>query len=551
MRNIINYKTALAGALALALAVGLATFLPRENAAPQVALTAPIPVLEIPVKKPVVEPEAKMDGLLYVAIAAAPESQRAALGQIYHATESKPVWVAGKSGAKRAKALWQAQLTASDHGIDADALGDLLPQIDTTKQPEAKASLDVAITIEALRLAGALRNGAVPVQGLGESWLMRQEIVDPVSGLVEAIEKGEVASFFASLPPQTDQYKVLVSALGFYRDIAARGGWPSVQSEGDVGARLAAEGYLQASETSDAAKVDDATRTFQTRNGLEPDGKVGKRTLAALNVTVDERIGQIAANLERWRHTPRDLGRDYVAANTASTFVEVIRDGKVDLRLRAITGTPGHATPIISATVTAVTFNPRWNIPPSIASKEILAKLQKDPNYLAKNNMVMVGADADDPSGQRHDWHQYSPKSFPVKLRQAPGDDNALGRIKLEMPNPYNIYMHDTPSRALFAKDDRHLSHGCVRVDQPEELARHVLADPSWEAEAINAAVDSGATRTVRLKTPLPVYVFYWTVFAEDGALQFRPDAYRRDAPLAKKLGIDPARNPRLLASEG
>lgn len=262
-------------------------------------------------------------------------------------------------------------------------------------------------------------------------------------------------------------------------------------------------------------------------------------------MSAEARVDQIAVNLERWRHLPRDFKPDYVMANTADGAVMVVRDGAPKMRLRAITGDRKHETPVLMSRITAVTFNPTWEIPISIAGKEILPKLKKDPTYLQFQNMVVVNGTETDPHGLYMNWERFSANSLPYRLRQKAGATNSLGLVKFEMSNPYNIYIHDTPSRKLFAKDDRHLSHGCVRVENPRVLAEELLAPTGkWDAEKIEATIADGQTQRAMLKTWLPVYVMYWTAYVDEGKIHFRDDAYHRDAAITQALheGTDQAR---------
>jgi murein L,D-transpeptidase YcbB/YkuD len=474
-----------------------------------------------------------------------PAATRTVLTQIYEPFSFAPLWVS-RNNEKRLKSLHQAMAAAEDQGIKSERLQRLIETAKTEMPDDATAHTDVALTREALSLAIALRLGAVPVQQMGPSWVMPAEIYDPVPGLVEALKKGDVSGLFAQLPPQDEQYRNLVTALQTYREIAAEGGWPRIPGDEEVrldtndaripmlAARLKAEGY-------NVADLTEAVKTFQMRNGLEPDGRIGRGTLAALNISANDRIAQIAANLERRRHTQRDLGADYIAVNTAAAVLDLYRNGKSVLQLKTVTGKPRHATPILSAKITHVVLNPRWEIPASIAGNEILPKLQQNPNYLAENNMVIVNPiNPDDPHGQYLDWSQFSHRSLPMRFRQQPGDDNALGTIKFQMANPQNIYIHDTPSRSAFAKYDRHLSHGCVRVEQPTVLAQHVLEGTNdWDAGMIEQEIATNGTQTIALKKPLPVYTFYWTALVESDGVHFSRDVYKRDMAIAKALGIE------------
>jgi murein L,D-transpeptidase YcbB/YkuD len=383
----------------------------------------------------------------------------------------------------------------------------------------------------------------VSIAAMSPHWKIPGETFDPAPDVITALKGNDLDKLADTLAPPHPAYQKLVKALATYKDLAARSGWAEIPGDKEVkldGAdprvalvaeRLKAEGY-------DVTDLPAALALFQTRHGLKPDGRVGKGTLAELNISAADRATQIAVNLERWRHLPRDFGTDYVAVNTADATVALYRDGKPVLNLRAITGDRRHATPVLMSRITAVTFNPPWEIPPSIANKEILPKLKKDPTYLAANNMVVVDGSLTDPSGTFTNWMQYDGKPLPFRFRQRPGAANSLGDLKFEMQNPYNIYLHDTPSRALFNKDDRHLSHGCVRVENPRELALALLSfTPLWDMDAIESAINARRTTRTAIKPSVPVYVLYFTALVDDaGNATFRDDAYGRDPSIAEAL---------------
>jgi murein L,D-transpeptidase YcbB/YkuD len=484
-----------------------------------------------------------------------PAAERESLTRVYEQFGYAPLWV--NSSVSRLRDLSSVAAFAEAQAIDTTALNHLLQTAGNRASTlEASALNDIRITAEVMRLAEALRLGAVPTATLGRSWILPADSFDAASGLTAALKDGGLKKFMAGLAPPDPAYRSLVNALDTYRDIVENGGWPEIPGKDEIKLdadltlsdartlalrdRLTAEGYLRAGTTVDAAQLTGAVKTFQERNGLEPDGRIGRDTIAALNIPAHERMGQIAANLERWRHTPRERGDRYIAVNTAAATLDYMNDGKSTLHLKTVTGAPRHATPILTAKITSIVLNPVWSIPPSISTKEILPKLQKDPDYLAKNNMVVINGSESDPHGQAVDWSQYDAKTLPFSFRQRAGDDNALGYIKFHMPNPQNIYLHDTPSRSFFAKAERHLSHGCVRVDQPQILGEHVLKQesPEWTAETLAARFGNGGTQSIVLKTPLPVYTFYWTVFPENGTIAFRTDVYKRDKALADALGL-------------
>jgi murein L,D-transpeptidase YcbB/YkuD len=220
--------------------------------------------------------------------------------------------------------------------------------------------------------------------------------------------------------------------------------------------------------------------------------------------------------------------------------------GQASWTTRAIVGERKNPTPVIQADITGVILNPNWDIPPSIASKEIMPRLRQDPNYLADRNIVVT----DDEGKSQWTVYEWLPEfadGLPGRLRQLPGAGNSLGAVKFQMENLYNIYLHDTPNRALFAESARYLSHGCVRVENPKELASRVLGHDPLD---IDEAIATGKTKVLRVTPPLPVYVGYWTVFADkQGALQFRDDAYERDQPIVAALGFKASRKPGQVAS--
>jgi len=464
--------------------------------------------------------------------------QESVVARIYDGFGNHPIWQ-GRQVKARLKSLGEAADLADAHGIDAEAVRVAMKNV--SNDPRT----DVALTHAVADLFKDMRLGVVDFAETADYWKIPAEQYDPVSDVTAAIREYHLEQALKAQAPSQAAYSELVKSLAAYRKLAAESSWPAIPGDteilldkGDVRLplvkeRLAAEGYDVGND--DAFKA--SLAAFQEKNGLAADGRVGKTTLAALNVSAAQRVDQIAVNLERWRHLPRDFKPDYVMANSADASLVLMRDNTPKMRLRAITGEKRHPTPVLMAQITAVTFNPTWEIPISIAGKEILPKLKKDPTYLQANNMVVVNGSPDDPQGLYMNWERFDHKSLPYRLRQLPGASNSLGYVKFEMSNPYNIYIHDTPSRQLFDKTERHLSHGCVRVENPRQLAAEVLAPTGkWDSESIDAAIAAGNTQRVMLKTWLPVYVMYWTAFVDDGKVHFRQDPYKRDAAIAQAL---------------
>jgi murein L,D-transpeptidase YcbB/YkuD len=322
-----------------------------------------------------------------------------------------------------------------------------------------------------------------------------------------------------------------MAALARYRVLEAAGGWSDIPAGPSLHpgkadprlpllrARLRVEGDL-AEPLPDEAVLDATTvaalKRFQIRHGIGPDGVLGAATLAALNLPVGARIDQIAANLERWRWMGRAIPDSRIEVNIASQTLRVVADGEITMTMRTVVGDPKHWTPLLVATARSILLNPTWTVPASIIKNEIRPKLRREPDYLERNDMQWIGD----------------------QLVQAPGPNNSLGRLKLEVRDGFDIYLHDTPGHAAFARDRRALSHGCVRLERPLDLAAELLADrPGWAQDDIQAAIDTGATARVQLGKTVTVVLSYWTVeTAPDGAIVFHDDIYGRDARLAAHL---------------
>lgn len=403
------------------------------------------------------------------------------------------------------------------------------------------AAWDVRLTSKVLQYAHDVRLGRLaPGQVYGDIELRPQKF-DAPQALQAALAAGTLSGLISDLPPQRPEYAFLRETLARYRAIYSLGEWPRLpDGKGEVSAlpsetqhvlrlRLAAE-----DATASTDQLERALRRFQARQGLEADGRLGPRTIAALNIPAHLRIEQVEANMERWRWMPHRAQLRYVEVNAAGASLTVFENAKAVLVSRIVAGKPKSPTPILATDIVAVTANPPWNVPQSIARKEILPKLIRNPGYLSAQNMVLRNGPA---NAHGIDWRNVSRSRFPYNIQQLPGDKNALGRLKMEMPNRFDVYLHDTPSKSLFAQSDRFFSHGCVRVQQVGELAKYALTgDPSADVARILQPADDKTDR-VALAQPLPVYILYWTVFRDvDGSVAFRRDIYGRDSRLIAAL---------------
>ena len=241
-------------------------------------------------------------------------------------------------------------------------------------------------------------------------------------------------------------------------------------------------------------------------------------------------VERIRMNLERWRWTPRDLGDRHILINIPSYKMQVVNDGKPELAMRVIVGAPDTPTPLFSDKMTYVVFSPTWNIPDSIRREEMLPRLVDDPDFLTRNNIEVVGTSGEVIDPSEVDWED-SDVTEGLRLRQAPGPDNALGLVKFIFPNNFSVYLHDTPTDALFNKPRRTFSHGCIRIENPVALAEYVLQDKAqWTSQRIRLAMQGEREQSVTLKKPIPVHIGYWTAWVEeDGSVSYLDDPYRLD----------------------
>jgi murein L,D-transpeptidase YcbB/YkuD len=341
-----------------------------------------------------------------------------------------------------------------------------------------------------------------------------------------------------------------------YSDIAVRGGWPTIPADakfaiGAAGAnddllrkRLIISGDLADTKTSGAFDNDvaEAVKRFQVRHGLAATGTMTPRTIATLNVSVQKRIKQLEASLERLEQTKFEFGQRYVVVNLPATFAEAVENDKVVRRYRVIVGKTEKPSPTLTAQITGVVLNPTWTVPSSIAKTEISAHMRKDPGYLSRMHMEVLDSHDQPIDPHSVDWSGTRTPNFTV--RQQNGTFNALGAVKIDMPNSYSVYMHDTNQRNLFSDDYRFDSHGCSRVDNVRDLATWLLSEemPKWNRAAIDAAIATGVHQEVALPKKVPVAWIYLTAWmTRDQVVQFRNDIYAQDEQLLEATAEEAA----------
>lgn len=417
--------------------------------------------------------------------------------------------------------------------------------------------LDLLLTDAFLIYASHLLSGRVDPFTIDPEWFTELREADLITMLESGLMENAIGATLETLLPRQKGYPRMVATLARFRKIAAEGGWPGIPpgiklekgvSDERVGLlrqRLMLGNDLTDHGSDNAELFDESLATgvkrFQDRHGLEPDGVVGPKTFEALNVSVEQRIIQLVANLERWRWLPQSLGSRHIIVNIAGFELDVVEGDSVVLPMRVIVGKAYHRTPVFSDSLTYLVLNPYWNVPTSITVKEILPKLRKDSTCLAAEDMELLrgyGSDRETVDPATVDWKAMKGRYFPYWIRQRPGPKNPLGKIKFMFPNRFNVYLHDTSERGLFARAERSFSHGCVRIEKPKELANYLLqGSPGWSPEALTRALETVSDQSVRLPQPIPIHILYWTAWVgNDGAVNFRPDIYNRDLPLKLAL---------------
>ena len=484
----------------------------------------------------------------------------AALRALYDYRSSNPLWVSAADTDGRIDAVLSVLRQADREGLDPQAYR--IAQIEARRgatDPLGRAELDLLLSEAVMRYGVHVRTGARrPRVAIPE---LPPAVVDPdpvpIALEIAAADPSEVAAVMAKLPPQTDVYAAMRALLAEYRAIAARGGWPVV-GEGPkltpgtsdpsvrrVREHLLATGDLPAGAQVSAgqrdvydARLEAAVKAFQRRHGLAADGAIGPRTRAAMSVTAADRAVQIAANLERMRWLPADLGERYVWINIPEYTLRIEDRGTTTLEMPVIVGRSKWQTPMFSSEIQQLVFNPPWNVPPRIAAEELFPRAAADQGYFAAQGISVRGGTRVAAAGSGIADGGMPMKTTPRRLRQAPGPKNPLGRVKFNMPNPFGVYLHDTPNKDKFRLGTRSLSHGCVRVGSAPTLAAALLGDmPEWDEARRKKALSDWNTRSVELRSPVPVHLVYATAWrAADGSVQFREDIYDSDPELVREL---------------
>lgn len=469
--------------------------------------------------------------------------------RFYEQRAFRPIWVNHDGVVVEAAELLQTLKRAEAEGLAVEDYPvatierRLLGVIDG---PLPLANLDLLLTDAFLYYSRNVRSGRFGPWRAGDDWLLPYTPFDGSALLTQALTDCTMSQALAALPPPHTGYRRLRTALQQYRALAAQGGWPvlaagetlRLDSDGPrveaLRERLRLSGDLPPGTVARPALFDvalqEAVLHFQRRHGLNADGSVGRKTLETLNQPIAARIRQIEANMGRWRWLPRVMAPRRIEVNMAGYGLQVIEDDLPVMQMRVIVGRDYRQTPVFASEVSLLVLNPDWVVPPTILREDILPALRRNPAALKRLHLQLFG-NGRELDARTIDWSTIDGDRFPYTLRQEPGPQNPLGRIKFLLDNSDGIYLHDTPDRHLFDRPARALSSGCIRLEYPLELAFYLLADPErWSRASLEEAIDDGKSLGVTLPQAVPILFTYWTVWVDEaGVLQWRDDIYGRD----------------------
>lgn len=464
----------------------------------------------------------------------------------YNARNYQYAWFSGDGPSEQAHHFLNLQNDFIGYSRDSSLYNAQLQHIiDTLNGPDssyrlsdaARLNTELLLTYQFFNYAQKAYLGDDRLNTTDLKWFIPRKKLDMVSLLDSVLKPSSAGS--DDYEPVNRQYKMLKKELIKYSAIQNDGGWLPVSTtakkfvKGDndtaismIKKRLYLTGDFRMRDSSGlfTDSLEAAVKRMQKRYGMKEDGVVGGATLREMNQSIDYRIRQMLINLERLRWVPQEVTSDYLLVNIPQFKLHVYEKGKLSFSMNVVVGSLQHNTVIFNGDLKYVVFSPYWNVPVSIVKNEIMPGIKKNKNYIAGHNMEITGYSGTVPN-----------------VRQKPGANNSLGKVKFLFPNSYNIYLHDTPAKSLFGETNRAFSHGCIRLGEPRKLAEFLLRnDSTWTTEKIRKAMDAGKEKYVTLSKPIPVFIGYFTAWVDsEGLLNFRDDVYGHDAKLAEKMFMD------------
>ncbi len=480
---------------------------------------------------------------------------------LYSKNDFEPFWTESESledAIRSINSSYEDGLLPQDYHIEAIQLlrHDIgLAQLNKDEKTEKLAELDLLITDGIIFYADHLLYGKIDPVSLVPTWNFGFAPIPDLNPTTfsQYINNHEIFTRMHYLRPELRQYDTLIVILAKYRAIEEKGGWESIPSGGkiepgkrdtripSIRKRLQITGELSIPDSVGADFYDKSLekdiKSFQSAHALDTDGVIGIGTFRELNVPLDQRIASLRVNLERFRWVARNMPEKYIIVNIAGFWLEMISNNQLIHYAAVVVGKPLNETPLFRDKLRYIEFNPTWTLPTSIINKEIIPILKRDTAYLNENHMVLLDSKGNIVPTSMLNKKDLAPSHFPYLIRQEPGPWNALGAMKFMFPNEYDVYLHDTPSKYLFSKASRAFSHGCIRLDKPEDLAVKLLAGTEYDRAKIDQIVETKVTTRVNLPEPVDIMLMYWTCgIDKDGKLFFVPDIYDRDQDILTDL---------------
>ena len=484
---------------------------------------------------------------------------KAVIPQVYETTQFEPLWTNPGQVDELLRTIEDMQLDGLDpEDYHFSRLTRLRSELQVAPDAAGALDLDLLMTDALARLVYHAHYGKVDPQRLDETWNLENEWKGKrgAEALLDLLRAPSLHAAIESLKPQPPMYRRLRDALARYRAYEAAGGWGKVPAgatlaPGESDPRVPAVRHRLAITKDLPQELDNgdeafdeplllALELFQRRHAL-PRGKLDAPTIQAMNLAPKVWIDQLRVNLERARWILPVSDPTFVLVNIAAFEIFFVKDGKREWQEAVQVGREFAETPLFRDEIKYFVLNPTWTVPPTLLAETILPQAKKSPGYLRKRGLRVYDRGGREVAPESVNWRKFQANNLPYRLTQPPGSENALGRVKFMFPNPYHIYLHDTPNQSGFDAHMRTTSAGCIRVRDPLQLAEHLVSGTKWTREAILAQVASGKTETVYLKKPIPVFLLYWTAeVTEDGVLQFHSDVYGRDRPLLDALDKAP-----------
>lgn len=488
--------------------------------------------------------------------------QGKAVVAFYEARKGEPSWALPGD----AESIRKAMLDITNDGLDpADyhlaRIDSLLAERKQRRTEEGDADLELLLTDAAAGMIDHARYGRVRPASLDKRWNVdpRKDAPPLADALARVAGAPDPAAGIAAEKLDHFIYRGLKDELARLRSTSASGGWSAIPAGRPIApgahdpritlvrARLLATGELPAGSAAaaDSGAYDDslasAVRLFQKRHRISDKGVIDAVTLAEMNIPLETRANQVRVNLERARWVLPGLKDDFLFVNLPAFKTYLIQGGQKTWESRVQVGKEGRQTPTFRSNMKYVIFNPTWTVPSTILKEDILGSEAGGAAMVAKKKLRIFDREGNEVEPSAIDWSSAAPGNFPYTLRQNAGDGNALGQVKFMFPNPYDIYLHDTPSRELFSADRRTFSSGCIRVENPMQLVEIVLKDKGYDPAKIDGIIAGGETQQVNLTTPLPVLIVYWTVsVGVSGEVRYNPDIYALDPAVLEALSSNP-----------